>query len=411
MSSPNQQLYCARCGTPAIPGERFCGECGNNLTAPGSLKTTPGASPSPTAAPAGEPSRFDPPPTNIAASQQPGIPTQRMPQGGMPTGYQQVGYGQPPAAPPARKGSSPLPAIIGGVGLLAVAAILVVVFVVKPGGGSSSATATPSALALATATPGSLALATTAPNDSTVVPDRPTFVAISKATATWRVAGSTPASTRPTFVAISKATATSGSSTTDSGDGKSLVDGTARTMRAMSGYHLKINAMINSTATAGGQKLLIEGDFAKDKSQYDFAVGSQKVKARSLGTDTYLSLDDGTTWSKSDAGTGVEFFTQIFDRDTFAIGSDDKLEMIGEENIEGVSTRHVRVNSTGDRSLLGTGYTGTSDFWIADDSKYGDVAKRVDLDVNNSSDGSNTNISVIYSQYNKSFSVEKPTVK
>lgn len=387
MSSPNQQLYCARCGTPAIPGERFCGECGNNLTAPGSLKTTPGVSPSPTAAQAGEPSRFDPPPTNIAASQQPGIPTQRMPQGGMPTGYQQVGYGQPPAPPPARKGGSPLPAIIGGVGLLALAAILVVVFVIKPGGSSSNATATPSALALATSTA----------TDSTVIPDRPTFVAISRAT-------TTPGSS-------SKATATSGSSTIDSGDGKSLVDSTARTMRAMSGYHLKINAIVSSTATAGTQKLVIEGDFAKDKSQYDFTVGSQKIMARSLGTDTYLSLDDGTTWNKSSTGTGVEFFTQIFDRDTFAIGSDDNLEMIGTEDIEGVSTRHVRVNSMGDRSLLGAGYTGTSDFWIADDNKYGDVAKRVDLDVNNSRNGSNTNISVIYSEYNKSFSVEKPTVK
>jgi len=33
--------YCARCGTLAVPGERFCGECGNDLTAQGSVTNAP----------------------------------------------------------------------------------------------------------------------------------------------------------------------------------------------------------------------------------------------------------------------------------------------------------------------------------------------------------------------------------
>jgi peptidyl-prolyl cis-trans isomerase B (cyclophilin B) len=33
--------YCARCGTLTVPGERFCGECGNDLTAQGSVTNAP----------------------------------------------------------------------------------------------------------------------------------------------------------------------------------------------------------------------------------------------------------------------------------------------------------------------------------------------------------------------------------
>lgn len=373
----SQIMYCTRCNTPATPGERFCGECGNNLTVPGSLKPAPGA------ATPGQQSegRFSPAPT-IADNQLPGVQTQRMPQqqyAPPPTYQQQV------QTTTRRQGSSNMGLIAGAIVTLLAAGLAggYFVFFNKPGGGSGSAT--PAATAIVAVIPTATA-DVAAPNPTA------TGGGLVLATAT----ASQPESTSPANSTDKEAT--------------TKVDNAARTMRALSSYYLDINADITQSSTT--TRLLVAGNFSKTQAEYKITVGgTSSLLVRTIGDQSFTSSDDGKTWEADTTSTAqsVQFFTQLFDRDTFAIGADDTVESIGMETIEGVQTEHIRVTSNGDRGLLGAGYRGTSDFWIADDPKLAEVVKRTDLDIT-STNKDNNKISIIYSDYNKTFTVQKPTV-
>lgn len=373
----SQPMYCVRCNTPATPGERFCGECGNNLTVPGSLKPSPGpATPGPQS---GEPTRIGAAPT-IGDNQLPGVQTQRMPQ---PQYAPPPAYQQQVQTTTRRQGGSNMGVIVG-----AIVAVLITAgvgsyfaFFNKPGGNDGNAT--PAATAIVAIIP----TATTAEPEPTATGEEVV------------VATATSAEPEPT----TPATGNDEQATT-------AVNNAARTMRALSSYYLDINADITASGTT--TKLLVAGDFSKAQSEYTITVaGTSKLMVRSIGDETFTSSDEGTTWEKDTTGAGdsVKFFTQIFDRGTFAIGPDDTVVSVGNETIEGVETEHIRVTSNGDRGLLGAGYRGTSDFWIANDPALEEVVKRLDLDITDEAKDNNK-ISIVYSDYNKTFTVQKPTI-
>ncbi len=277
--------YCANCGTPAIPGERFCGECGHDLTMPGSVTNVPRQAMSQGIPPAVPPVSQSYPPPN-----QP---------------YPPAPYAQSVTQTTSRGGGSPLPLIIGAIVVIAVLGVGAYFLLFNKGATnntvSGNPTATPVAALAATATPGSNSRPPTATADN------------------------------------------SGNQPTPAGNNAALgdeVQSAIDTMRGLTSFHATVSG------TYVGSELAIDGDFGKDNAQFTFQYQGVSANAIYVGGKTYLSTDSGKTWAEdsSNSGQSLMAISSLFD--SAFVGTGDVFTDEGNETLVNGETAH-KVSTTG----------------------------------------------------------------
>lgn len=198
--------------------------------------------------------------------------------------------------------------------------------------------------------------------------------------------------------------ATSGKSNAD------LLKEAAANMKAAKSYHLEV------TANMAGQDVKMNGDIdvANNKSKLDMSAAGQSIKMIAIGSDTYMSMDGGTTYTKSPSsgGLGIESFTKMWDsfkpeevdqaKDAIKDGS-PKDETIGSD-----ATRHMTANTKDLGSLSGaSGGSSTDavvDIWVTTSAKP-TVRK---LKMVGTSDGKDMTAEIQWSNVDQSVTIEAP---
>lgn len=308
-------LYCARCGTATVPGERYCGECGNDLTLPGTVTNAP-------------PLRPGIPPTTPPYQQAAYIPPTTPPYQQATPGYQ--GY-QSTTVATTKKGS-PLPLIIGLVIVIAIlAAGAYFIFLNKTSSNNSVVANQP------TVTPNvALVIPTNTPNPLIINPtDTPNLV--------------------------TQATNTPGRSSDDTAIRQEITDAVA-TMNAMTGFHAHLQGTISGT------EVVLDGDFSKDGSQFQEQYGGSNFSAIYVNNAGYTSTDNGTTW-QNDTQDYAKVADTVYNLlNGFAVDPSDTITNEGQETM-----------ISGDRAdminLVRSSGSYNDTFWIIDNSGNKTIAR------------------------------------
>ena len=197
---------------------------------------------------------------------------------------------------------------------------------------------------------------------------------------------------------------TSGKSNAD------LLKEAAANMKTAKTYHLLVNGNM------GGQDVKLDGDIdvANNKSKLNASAAGQNISMVSIGSDSYLSMDGGTTWTKSPTGgsTGMESFTKLWDsfkpeeidanKDAIKDGT-PKEEKVGSDD-----TRHMTANMADLKSLgaaSGSSTTeGNMDMWITTSGKP-TVRK---LQMVGKSNGQDMNATIEWSGVDQPVTIEAP---
>lgn len=152
-----------------------------------------------------------------------------------------------------------------------------------------------------------------------------------------------------------------------------LLKAAAANMKAAKSYHMELEA------NQGGQDVKMSGDIdvTNNKSKLAMTAMGQSVNVISIGSDTFLSMDGGTTYTKSPTGgdMGLDSFTKMWD--SFKAEDIDKSKDAikdgtpKEETVGSDATRHMTASSKDLGSLSATGGAteGTIDMWVTTGSK------------------------------------------
>lgn len=350
-------LYCARCGTQTVPGERSCGKCGNDLTMPDSVTNAP---PLPQGIPPTTPP-IQPPPVDP----QPVQPTAPI--------YQQ-GYGTASVKP---KGGSPLPIIIGLVVLLVVLGLGGYFLFLNKGNSGNQALANPTS-------PPAIA----APSPTTVAQANQTTPANSdQATPT---AQSNSNQITPTEDNSAPATPTAGSAA-DTALRQEISDATD-TMNGLNSFHAVAQTTVSDT------NLTLDGDFSASGSQFKGERNGQPFAAIYISQTGYISSDGGKTW-QTDTTDTANYADNIFTLfNGFSFSTTDVVSDSGQETLSGGLQAH-KVNLNDDANNLAV------TFWIIDNNGKKTVARVSIVD-----SSTNNNITVDYSKFSEAVNVTAPPV-
>jgi hypothetical protein len=146
-------------------------------------------------------------------------------------------------------------------------------------------------------------------------------------------------------------------------------------MKAAKTYH------INADLTSSGQPVKMDGDIDQGSKSYklNMSAAGQSIDMIQVGTDSYLSMDGGKTYTKSPAGGAADFsgFTGMWDtinpadidkaKDALKDGSP------ATEQIDGTDTKHMTGNAKDLSTLAGstgdTAQDGTIDIWVTTGDK------------------------------------------
>lgn len=344
-------LYCARCGTPTIPGERFCGECGNDLTLPGSVSNAP---PLPQGIPPTTPI-YQPPVSPQPAYQRPAATSV-----------------QP------KQGSSPLPLIIGLVVLLAVIGVGGYFLFLNKG----SSTNSNQAVANPTSTP-----ALSLPSLNTLAQVSPTAAGSNVSASPTAVDNITSVSRNPPGN-FNPTTPTPGSAA-DTALRQELTDAT-NTMNALTGFHAV------AQTTISGTNLSLDGDFGANGSQFKGQRDGQPFSAIYISQTGYISTDGGKAWVTDTTNTANYAGTLFNLFNGFNFSSTDVVSDAGQETLSGGQSAH-KVNLTDNSNGIAV------NFWIIDSGGKKTVAR---VSIADSTTGDS--ITVDYSKYNEAVNVTAP---
>ncbi len=341
-------LYCARCGTPTVPGERFCGECGNDLTIPGSVTNAP-------------PLRQGIPPTTpVYPSVPPAAPVQ------------QQGYWSSTSVTTRRR--SPLPLIIGLVLLLAALGVGGYFLLFNKGGGNNN-----QAVVSSTSTP---AIAASSPTSVISVPISDTQVVAAVRSDTPVLTVATPP------IAATTAPANSGSPA-DPALVSELNDA-VKGMQGLTSYHAQVSGSYQSS------DLQIDGDFSKDASQFTFTQAGNTKNAIFVGGKSYVSTDNGQSWQEDSSLDSIKVLTSIFDNANF--GSSSGYTDLGNETLtDGSSAHKVKVREVSGRE---------DTLWIVDDGGTKTIHRLEEV----STGATPYDLIVNYSNFNAPLNITAPKV-
>ncbi len=204
----------------------------------------------------------------------------------------------------------------------------------------------------------------------------------------------------------------------DSGNaGKSnadLLKEGAANMKALKSYHL------DADITQGDQAIKMNGDLDVANKNSSLAVNAagQSVNMVAVGSDSYLSIDGGKTYTKSDASStaGMSGLTDMWS--SFKPGDVDKAKDAlkdaspATDTIDGVATKHITGNAK-DLSALASGGSSTSttegtiDMWISTDAKPLIYQMKID----GTSDSKPLKGTFKWSKFDQKFDIKAPEVK
>lgn len=149
-------------------------------------------------------------------------------------------------------------------------------------------------------------------------------------------------------------------------------------MKNVKTFHLKVDA------NQAGQDIKLEGDIdvANNKMKLDMTAQGQNVDVIAIGSETYMSTDDGASYTKAPEGTnmGLGSFTDMFknlkpedidkNKDAFKDGTPK------EEQMGGVTTRHMTASCKETPALCAgaskdsnTMQDAVIDLWVSTDAK------------------------------------------
>jgi hypothetical protein len=197
-----------------------------------------------------------------------------------------------------------------------------------------------------------------------------------------------------------------------SSSGKSnadLLKEAAANMKAAKSYHLEV------TANTAGQDIKMSGDIdvTNNKSKLDMSAAGQSISVVSIGSDTYMSMDGGKTYTKSPAsgGLGLESFTKMWDsfkpeevdkaKDAIKDGT-PKDETVGSD-----ATRHMTANTKDLGSLSGASGGSTDavvDMWVTTNDK--PIIRKMKMV--GTSDGKDMTAEIQWSNVDQSVTIEAP---
>lgn len=188
-----------------------------------------------------------------------------------------------------------------------------------------------------------------------------------------------------------------------------LLKEAAANMKAAKSYHIVVNGKM------GGQEVKMDGDIdiTNNKSKLNATAAGQSVSMVVIGGDSYISMDGGTTWTKSpgSGASGMESFTKMWDsfkpeeidanKDAIKDGT-PRDEKIGSDD-----TRHMTANMKDLKSLNASGSSdteGTMDMWVTTSSKP-TVRK---LQMVGKSSGQDINATIEWSNVDQTVTIEAP---
>jgi hypothetical protein len=184
-------------------------------------------------------------------------------------------------------------------------------------------------------------------------------------------------------------------------------------MKAAKSYHMLV------TGTQGGQEFKIDGDIdlGNNKSKLVLTATGQTANVISIGSDTYVSIDGGTTYAKSPAGTdmGISNFTKLWDgfkpedidkaKDAIKDGNPK------DETIGGDATHHMMGTTKELASLSPNGGNGTTDgtvdMWVTTESSTPTMRK---MQIQGTANGANVDATLEWTKVNENFTIEAPDV-
>ncbi len=263
--------YCAICGEPVIAGERFCGNCGRDVTIPGSVSNAP-------------PLRQGIPP--IAP-------------------IHQQGYDTAIVKP---KQGSPLPLIISVVVILLILAVGGYFLLANKG---SNNTANNQANIVPTITPGSAVVVNPTSTPASVIVN-PTSLPASPVV--------NPTDTASNVV-VTNPTDTPASAVGNATDTPNQeLSTTIATMNSLIGFHAKFTGTISNTSVT------LDGDFSKAGASYAGQVNNQVFDAIYVNNSGYISTDRGKTWG-NDTQNLTRYASQVYDLlNNISIGNGDTVD-------------------------------------------------------------------------------------
>lgn len=329
--------YCANCGSPSVLGERFCGECGSDLSLPTSTSSAPPVSPMsvtvPTLLSQASSNGFSPPP---------------------PPPTHQQGYGNTSPAP---RAASRLSVVIGVVVIVALLGLGgYFLFLNKSGNSNVANRANPNP--------------TATPNIALVLPS-------------------------PTFVLVPATPIADGPPTSDATPNdpklKAAVDDAVAAMQALDSYHTKISGRYNGTA------LQLEGDFSKSASQFTLTYAGRSYNAVFINDKQYISSDAGKSWQLDNSLDSIQSLTSLFDNP--ALGRNGKLTDLGQETLlNGQLAQKIQSDdpASGEQDTL----------WIVAYGEGSAIARLIGV---NKTEGSKYDLTLDYSDFNKTLNITAPT--
>jgi hypothetical protein len=197
-----------------------------------------------------------------------------------------------------------------------------------------------------------------------------------------------------------------GAGTTSSKSNADLLKEAAANMKAAKSYHVDL------TANQAGQDVKMAGDIdvTNNKTKLDMSAQGQSISMVSIGSDNYISMDGGKTYTKSptSAASGLDSFTKMWDsfkpeeidkvKDAIKDGT-PKDEKVGTDD-----TRHM-TGSQKDLAALSpssntTATDGTIDIWVTTGST--PTVRKLQVK------SADSNATVEWSNINQSVTIDAP---
>ncbi|HMA36577.1 MAG TPA: hypothetical protein VKY74_19130 [Chloroflexia bacterium] len=239
------------------------------------------------------------------------------------------------------------------------------------GGSTAAPTAVPPAPTNTTAPAAAAPTNTTAP--AAAAPTNTTAPAAAAPTDTPAPAAAAPTDTpAPAAAAPTDTPAAGGNGGGGASGDAALFQQAVNGMKALKSYHMDI------TTDAGGQNVAMAADVdvANKKLRMDTSTGGQKISIIVIGTDAWMSMDGGKTYTANPAGAqmtqSLDGFINMWNTATLPTptGSGTNGLKAGtppSEQIDGVDTQHFTIDSKdfGGGASGSGGAGGTVDLWVS----------------------------------------------
>lgn len=197
-----------------------------------------------------------------------------------------------------------------------------------------------------------------------------------------------------------------GSSSSSGKSNADLLKEAAANISTLKSYHLDMDV------SQGGFPIKMNGDFdvAGDRSSLGMTINGKTNYLVKIGTDGYMSLDEGKTYQPSSLNMSFKLWEGLKPEDIDKAKDALKDGTPASETLDGVETRHITANGKDFPTLtsgVGSGpIDGTMEFWVSTDAH--PLVRQMKVDGKSGDDAVTGTIK--WSKFDEKVSIEAPAV-